>query len=60
MTGERRGRHGLSVLREGDAVGLHPVRQPLGAAREQWEARRSEEKERRKKKEFGLRDPWEL
>ena len=34
--------------------------QKLGAAQEQWEARRSEEKERRKKKEFGSKDPWEL
>ena len=32
----------------------------IGAAREQWETRRAEEKERRTRKEFGSKDPWEL
>ena len=32
----------------------------LNAARGQWEARCGEERERRQKKEFGSKDPWEL
>lgn len=43
------------IERKLDAVG-----ERIGAAQKQWEARRSEEKERRKKKEFGSKDPWEL
>ncbi len=32
----------------------------LDEAKKQWEARRTREKEEKRKKEFGSKDPWEL
>lgn len=43
------------LRRKLDAVG-----EKIGAAQKQWEARRGEAAEEKKKKEFGSKDPWEL
>ncbi len=39
---------------------LGEASEKLGAAREQWEAHRAQEKEEKRKKNFGTKDPWEL
>ena len=39
---------------------LDTASEKLGTAKQQWEARREEEKTQKKKKNFGEKDPWEL
>ena len=38
---------------------LSAVGDKIDAAQKQWEARRDQTKEQKKKKEFGSKDPWE-
>jgi hypothetical protein len=39
---------------------LSAVGDKIEAAREQWEARRDEAKDEKRKKNLGQKDPWEL
>lgn len=56
----------LSVPEKAESMGeklrrkLGAAAQKAGAAQKQWEDRRAEEKERKRKKNFGQKDPWEM
>ena len=39
---------------------LDAASERIGAAREKWEAGRTQAKEQKRKKDFGSKDPWEL